>query len=72
MKARACCWPHKDEGEGEGGQWCTRTKVTITTTTTTLLCKGDNVVVVVVLLCSWACKDKRAMALVGFGRWKVV
>ena len=72
IKARACCWPHKDEGKGEGGQWFTRMKVTTTTTTTTLLCKGDNVVVVVVLLCSWACKDKRAMALVGFGWWKVV
>ena len=54
IRVRRCCQPHKDEGEGEGGQWCARTKVT--TTTTMLLCKGDNIVVVVVTLSHLHCR----------------
>ena len=51
------------DSKGEGGQWCTRTRVT--TITMMLLCEGNNVVVIVVIVVTlschhWACEDERA------------
>ena len=58
-----CCRTHEDKGEG--AQWRTRTRV-MTTTMTTLLCKGDNVIVV---LSHLHCRVVGHVRMGGQGHW---